>query len=254
MTVRNKVIAESGLRNRRKQAKSSDCPHLTVAQKIAALARSHLFNGLPPEILGSLAPLAEFRLLGRGEMLFLAEEPARGLFIIVSGSIRAFRVNAKGREQTIHVENAGATLAEVPVFDDGNYPATAVAEESSGILFLSKADVQRFLIANPVVALNALRLMAGRLRRHAELADSLALKDVGQRLARLLLTEARAQGAPYLDFSNQQLAARVGSVREVVSRTLARLAQSGLVDIDARERGITILDEQALERFAEDGA
>ena len=56
-------------------------------------------------------------------MLFLAGEPARGLFVIVSGSIRAFRVNAKGREQTIHVESAGATLAEVPVFDDGNYPA-----------------------------------------------------------------------------------------------------------------------------------
>jgi CRP-like cAMP-binding protein len=140
------------------------------------------------------------------------------------------------------------------VFDDGNYPATAVAEEPSGILFLSKAAVQRFLIANPAVALNALRLMAGRLRSHAELADSLALKDVGHRLARLLLTEARAQRTRDLNLSNQQLAARIGSVREVVSRTLARLAQSGLIDVDARARGITILDEQALERFAEDEA
>lgn len=243
--------SESASRNRRAQSKSLDPAHVTVAQKVAALARSHLFNGLPPGIMESLAHLAEFRLLDRGEMLFLAGEPARGLFIIVSGSIRAFRVNAKGREQTIHVESAGATLAEVPVFDDGNYPATAIAEEPSGILFLAKAEVQRFLIANPAAALNALRLMAGRLRRHAELADSLALKDVGQRLGRLLLTEARAQGTPYLDFSNQQLAARVGSVREVVSRTLARLAHNGLIDIDARARGITILDEQALERFAE---
>lgn len=224
---------------------------MTLAQKAAALVRSHLFAGSPPEALELLAHLAEFRLLGRGEMLFLAGEPARGLFIVVSGSIRAFRVNARGREQTIHVESAGATLAEVPVFDDGNYPANAIAEEPSGVLFLSKADVQRFLIANPAVALNALRLMARRLRRHAELADSLALKDVGQRLARLLLTEAHAKGSHDLDFSNQQLASRVGSVREVVSRTLARLAQSGLIDIHARDRGITILDEQALERFAE---
>ncbi len=187
-------------------------------------------------------------------MLFLAGEPARGLFVIVSGSIRAFRVNAKGREQTIHVETAGATLAEVPVFDDGNYPATAVAEELSEVLFLSKADVQQFFIANPAIALNALRVMAGRLRRHAELVDSLALKDVGQRLARLLLAEARSQGIRNLDLSHQQLAARVGSVREVVSRTLARLAQNGLIQTDTRSRGITILDEQALERFAEDEA
>jgi CRP/FNR family transcriptional regulator, dissimilatory nitrate respiration regulator len=146
-------------------------------------------------------------MLDRGEMLFLAGEPARGLFVIVSGSIRAFRVNANGREQTIHVETAGATLAEVPVFDDGKYPATAVAEAPSEVLFLSKADVQQFFIANPAIALNALRVMAGRLRRHAELVDSLALKDVGQ--------------------------------------------QNGLVRIDTRSRGITILDEQGLERFAE---
>ncbi len=201
----------------------------------------------------SLAHRAEFRLLGKGELLFLAGEPARGLFVIVSGSIRAFRVNAKGREQTIHVESAGATLAEVPVFDDGNYPATAVAEEPSEILFLSSADVKRFLAANPDAALNALRLMAGRLRKHAELVDSLALKDVGQRLARLLLTEARLRGTRELDFSNQQLAARVGSVREVVSRTLARLAQNGMIDVDTRARGITVLDAEALERFAESG-
>ena len=222
-------------------------PHLTLEQKAAALGRSHLFNGSSPATLQSLAHLAEFRLLGRGEMLFLAGEPARGLFVIVSGFIRAFRVNAKGREQTIHVESAGATLAEVPVFDDGNYPATAVAEEPSGVLFLSKTDIQRFFMANPAIALNALRLMAGRLRRHAELVDSLALKDVGQRLARLLLTEAHARGTSDLDFSNQQLAARVGSVREVVSRTLSRLAQNGLIDIHARGRGITILDKAALQ-------
>jgi CRP-like cAMP-binding protein len=236
---------------RNRSERIPDSRHLTVAQKIAALARSHLFRGCPEAALESLARAAEFRRLERGQMLFLAGEPAGGLFVIVSGSIRAFRVSAKGREQTIHVESAGATLAEVPVFDDGNYPATAVAEESSDVLFISKADVQRFLIANPAVALNALRLMAGRLRRHAELVDSLALKDVGQRLAQLLIEEARAQGTRELDCSNQQLAARVGSVREVVSRTLARLAQNGL--IETRPRGITILDEQALERFAEEG-
>jgi len=235
----------------RTRAGGPDQSNLSLAQKGAALARSHLFSGCLPAALESLARAAEFRALDRGQMLFLAGEPACGLFVIVSGSIRAFRVNAKGREQTIHVESAGATLAEVPVFDDGVYPATAVAEEPSEVLFLSKTDVQRFLVANPAVALSALRVMAGRLRRHAELVDSLALKDVGQRLAQFLIEEARAQGTRDLDFSNQQLATRVGSVREVVSRTLARLAQAGL--IDTRPRGVTILDEPGLERFAEEG-
>jgi CRP-like cAMP-binding protein len=74
---------------------------------------------------------------------------------------------------------------------------------------------------------------------------------VGQRLARLLLAEARSQGIRDLDLPHQQLATRVGSVREVVSRTLTRLAQNGLIKIDTSSQGITILDEQALERFAE---
>ncbi len=217
--------------------------------KAAALKSTALFGNLAPEALKKLAALARERDLARGEMLFLAGEPAAGLFVIAQGQIRAFRVNAQGREQTLHIERAGATLAEVPVFDDGAYPATAVAEEPSTVLFLAKSDVRRFMLEHPEVGLTALKLMAQRLRGHAELVDALSLQQVGQRLARYLLAQ-RVDAAPEVDLavSNEELARRVGSVREVVSRTWKRLERDGL--ITRKGRRVMILDEAALERYA----
>lgn len=195
--------------------------------------------------------MARTRELAQGELLFLAGEKAAGLFVIVSGRIRAFRVNAQGREQTLHVEREGATLAEVPVFDDGAYPATAVAEEPSTVLFLPKADVRSFMLQHPEVGLTALKLMAQRLRGHADLVDTLSLQQVGQRVARFLL--AQADGAEVaLSITNEELAQRVGSVREVVSRTLARLERDGLIEQvgGGKQRRILIADQAALSRYA----
>ena len=217
--------------------------------KAAALKRTALFGNLAPEALKKLAALAREREVSRGEMLFLAGEPAAGLFVIAHGQIRAFRVNAQGREQTLHIERAGATLAEVPVFDDGTYPATAVAEEPSTVLFLAKPDVRRFMLEHPELGLTALKLMAQRLRGHAELVDALSLQQVGQRLVRYLLAQ-RVKAAPEVDLklSNEELARHVGSVREVVSRTWKRLERDGL--IARKGRRVTILDETALTRYA----
>ncbi len=216
--------------------------------KAAALSRTVLFGNLPPKELVELAALARLRELAQGEMLFLAGDKAAGLFVIASGTIRAFRVNPQGREQTIHIERAGATLAEVPVFDDGPYPATAVAEEPTTVLFLAKRDVHRFMLQHPEVGLTALKLMAQRLRGHAELVDALSLQQVGQRLVRYLLAQVRDGSEVELRVSNEELARRVGSVREVVSRTWTRLEREGW--IARKGRRVILLDEAALTRYA----
>src|SRR5215211_333607 len=207
-----------------------------TTDKIAALRRTALFGELDDATLGALAARAVERRYGRDEVLFLAGEEARGLFVIVEGAVRAFRESLDGREQVIHVERAGATVAELPVFDDGPYPSTVAADEATSVLFIDKRDVRRLSLEHPEIALAALKVLAGRLRRCAELVEALSLREVGQRLARLLLTEARVRGARTgkgfdvtLTLTNQQIAARVGSVREVVSRALARLQQDGLI-------------------------
>jgi CRP/FNR family transcriptional regulator len=156
----------------------------------------------------------------------------------------------------IHVEREGATIAELPVFDDNPYPTTVAAEEETVVLSLDKNDVRSLCLKHPQIALAALKMLAGRLRRCAELVEALSLHEVDQRLARWLLAEARARGRragagleETLALTNQQIAALIGSVREVVSRALSRLQQNGFIQIDGRH--ITICDEQALKIFAE---
>jgi len=226
-----------------------------ATDKISALGRTALFSGLSDDELRALAELAVEQRLARNEILFMAGDEARGLYVIVEGSVRAFRESIDGREQVIHVERAGTTFAEVPMFDDGAYPSTVAAEEESVILFIDKRDVRNLCLRHPNIALAALRLMASRLRRCAELVEALSLHEVDQRLARLLLEEARSLGKLSdkgvvfeLALTNQQISARIGTVREVVSRALSRLQQNELIALSGRV--VTILDEKALRSFA----
>ena len=227
-----------------------------VVDKVTALKRTPLFSELDDITLNVLAEHAVSRHYRKDEVLFLAGEEAHGLFVIVNGSVRAFRESPDGREQVIHVERAGATVAEVPVFDDGAYPSTVAAEEDTDTLFIDKRDVRQLCLQHPEIALAAVRVLALRLRRCAELVEALSLKEVGQRVARFLVSEARRHGQPTdagvcltLTQTNQQIAARVGSVREVISRALSRLKHDGLIVL--QDRNLTIPDIEALSSFAD---
>jgi CRP-like cAMP-binding protein len=224
--------------------------------RINVLANCVLFQDLPEAALAELAAHAVERKLKQGQILFTINQPASGLYVVLSGSVRAFRENIEGREQTIHVEHAGGILAEVAVFDGGPYPSTAVADEDSKVIFLATEDVRRFMLAHPQAALTALANMAKKLRVVASLAEQLALKGVGQRLATLLLDEARRaspelkDGASFsLSLSHAQLASRMGSVREVVTRALSKLAQSHI--IETRGHRIIVHNVKALIAQAE---
>jgi CRP-like cAMP-binding protein len=226
-----------------------------LAEKKELLRRTALFHGLDDLILDFLAQGSVERRLARDEILFIAGEAATGLFVIIEGSVRAFRTAPDGREQVIHVEKAVTTIAEVPVFDNGLYPSTVAAEEESRVLFIAKEKVQAACLKHPQLALAAARLFASRLRQCAELVESLSLREVGQRLAQFLLEQAETTGVSSgaassfrQPLTHNQLAARIGTVREVVSRVMFRLQQQGLLNVKGRH--ITIPDRSALERYA----
>jgi len=227
-----------------------------AVENIAALQRTKLFGDSSKTELTWIAKRAVEMHFSTAEMLFFAGEAARGLFVVVNGKVRVFQHNAEGREQVMHVDSIGATIGEVPVFDDGPYPASAIAEEDTDVLFLDKNDIRQFCIEHPAFALKALKMMAERVRRHARLVEVLSFHEVGQRLALFLLAEAekaRTDAAERVDFrlvlSNHEIATRIGSVRDVVSRALARLQNEGLVVVKART--ITIVNMRALKIYAE---
>jgi CRP-like cAMP-binding protein len=225
--------------------------------KISIFKEAPLFSELNDDVLKLLASRAVEKKLAPEEVLFIAGERARGLYVIAEGSVRAFRASSDGREQVIHVERAVTTVAEVPVFDGGSYPSTVAAEESSKVYFLSREDVLNAAMAHPQLALAATRLLAARLRKCAELVENLSLREVGQRLASLLLSQARTKGVKTgqgielkLDLTHNQLAARIGTVREVVTRTLVRLADDGLIIHNGKK--IAIPDISALSNYADE--
>lgn len=223
--------------------------------RTSILKQADLFRGLDDEIVELLASRSVERRLLRDEILFVAGDPAAGLYVVAEGSVRAFRSGLDGREQVIHVERAVTTVAEVPVFDEGNYPSTVAAEEPTLVLFIPRGDIRSACMSHPQLALAAARLLAVRLRKCAELVESLSLREVGQRIAKLFLQEAtgRENTDGTLIFqqklTHNQLAARIGTVREVVTRALFKIQSMGLVSIDGKK--VTIPDPKALKRYSD---
>ena len=224
-------------------------------KRLAALRRTKLFGSLTSEQIADVAQRTIEVHLRKGEVLFLSGEAAKGLFVVLRGKIRAFQQDEDGREQVMHVDAAGAVLGDVPVFDDGPYPVSAISEMDADVLFIEKSEMRGLCERYPSLAMAALKILAAKVRKHANLVEALSLHEVGQRLALFLLTEAQSASfglhGPMsfrLLLSNHEIASRIGSVRDVVSRSLARLKHEGLIAMEDRE--VTILDLQGLKRYA----
>jgi CRP/FNR family transcriptional regulator, cyclic AMP receptor protein len=219
---------------------------------VATLHATPLFSGLDASELAAFAGRAVIRRFAAGELLFSEGEPCAGLYVISSGRVRIFKTSPGGREQVLTVEGPGSSIAELPVFDGGGYPASAAAVEESQLLFVSRNDFRACCLEHPEVALKVLQVVGARLRRLVGIIEELSFTTVRHRLIAWLLREAETHGrqsAPGTVFelrvSHQELAAHIGTVRELVSRNMARLQAQGLIQIKGRE--ITVLDRQGLE-------
>jgi len=183
--------------------------------------------------------------------LFTEGDPCHGLHIIARGKVRIFKTSANGREQVLAVNQAGESVAELPVFDGGRYPASAMAVEDVELAFISRQDFQAYCMEHPEVALKMLAMVGGRLRRLVGIIEELSFTTIRQRLISLLMRLADTEGNPtargieiHLPASHQELASQLGTVRELISRNLMRLQAEGLLDVDARQ--IVIKDRDGL--------
>jgi CRP/FNR family transcriptional regulator, cyclic AMP receptor protein len=219
----------------------------------AILRKTPLFASLTETEITALASRVTKRHFQRGDLLFGEGDPCTGLFLVASGKIRVFKLSSAGREQVLAVEGPGSSFAEVPVFDGGNYPATASALEDTEVLFISRKDFQNFCREHPDVALKVIAVVGSRLRRLVGIIEELSFTTVRQRLIALLLRLAEAGGTPSkegvrleLAVSHQDLAGELGTVRELVSRNLSRLQAEGFLDVDGRK--IIVKDMAGLKR------
>jgi CRP/FNR family transcriptional regulator, cyclic AMP receptor protein len=219
---------------------------LTDKQK-QVLGKVPLFSGLDANEIEFIAGRVVPRKYSSGQVVFNEGEPCTGLYVVASGHVRIFKTSVNGREQVLSVDGAGSSIAELPVFDGGNYPASVAAVDETLLLFVSKQDFQELCLTHPQVALKVLRVVGARLRRLVGIIEELSFTTVKHRLAALLLRMARKEGtqsgntiAFTLPDNNQEIASQIGTVRELVSRNLSRMQAEGVIDID--DRKVTILD------------
>lgn len=217
----------------------------------AALQKAAIFADLSEKELSFLAERTVPHDFTAGQVVFSEGEPCKGLFVVESGAVKIFKTSASGREQVLAVEGPGGSVAELPVFDGGAYPASAIAQSEARLLFVSKRDFQALCVEHPAVALKVLRVLGGRLRQLVGIIEELSFTTVRHRLAVLLLRLARRRGKPTargveftLPGSNQDLASHIGTVRELVSRNLSRLQAEGLIKMEGKT--LVIPDVEAL--------
>lgn len=218
---------------------------------VAILGEIPFFRDLDRRSLQELALATRVLSFEKGTDLFTEGEPCRGMFLVLSGQVKIFRSALSGREQILAIETPGAVVAELPLIDGEPYPASCSALADSKLLLVPRDAFEELLSRKPQLALGVMRLLGGRLRQLVRLVEDLSLLEVPQRLARYLLELSERRGTTFrLDLSNQEIAARLGTVREIVSRNLHRLRNEGAIAIEGRE--ITILDEEALRELAEE--
>ena len=209
-----------------------------------------LFASLRPETRARLARSATVRGFKADGTLFRAGDVATGWFVILEGQVRVVRTR-HGRQSVVHTEGPGGTLAEVPLFDDGTLPATAVAVVDTRCLYLPREVLFAIMREDPDLALLFLGRLASRVRHVVERLDRLSTQSVMGRLCAMLLARAEAEPTQMfsLGMTQAEAAEELGTVREVVVRGLAALRQEGVIGSAGGGR-IVVHDMEALRRYA----
>lgn len=222
---------------------------------IELLKRCPLFAGLREDDLKKIRAIASLRHVRKKEVLFSDGEEARGFYAILSGKMKLYKISSEGKEQILHVVSAPESFAEAALFLEGCYPAFAEALVDSQLLFFPKRDFLQLIEENPQLSINMIVSLSHYLKRFASLIEELSLKEVSARLAKYLMDlslksskEGKNSREVDLDLSKTQLASKLGTISETLSRTLAKMKAKRMIDV--KKNKILILNREALEELA----
>ncbi|MBI4379792.1 MAG: Crp/Fnr family transcriptional regulator [candidate division NC10 bacterium] len=218
-----------------------------------ALRSVPCLQGLSAAALNKLQGMARHRRLPRGAILFREGAICEEVFIITGGKVKVYRLSPDGRQQTLWVLVGGECFCFAPSFHRARYPGTAQCMTEVRVIELGRAPLVALPRSSPGLAGAVIGCLCHRLTTTASLLEEMSTQPVRHRLARFLLTLAETRGVKTPDgillddgWTHDELASCVGTVREVVSRTLKQLAQEGLVR--SRRRCILLPDPARLEK------
>jgi len=223
---------------------------------IELLKQSMLFSGLKDPDLAELATITVRRKFRKGESLFSEGDEATGFYLLVAGSLKLCRVAHDGREKVLHFVRPGETFAEAAFFGDGKYPAEARAMESGEVLYLPREGFLELMGRNPGFSLNLVVSLSLMLRRFARQIEELSFADVTSRLASFLVRRAEEKstsfgGITYVDLGIKkgEIASRLGTASETISRTFKKLKEEGIIEVQGNR--VVIHQMEKLQKLCE---
>jgi CRP/FNR family cyclic AMP-dependent transcriptional regulator len=212
-----------------------------------------LFSLLSDQQLAALFPAIQHRTYPRHSFMLRAGEKADALYIILAGRGKVVIDDGDGREVTLTVIGANEFFGEMSLIDEKPRSASVEAIEPCEVLYISKAAFMTCLKDNFEVAMLILRSVVSRLREADRKIASLALMDVHGRVARLIMDLAKEVNDTWIvDTGSEEMARMVGASREMVSRVLKEMRESGLIRRDKRK--IIVLDRSSMTQRGTTGA
>lgn len=218
-----------------------------ASQRLDMLRRNEYFDTMPEALLAKIAERMQLREYERGEVLFWEGDACEGLYALMEGSAKIYRVSPHGRQYIVRILQEGDTFAEVPAFDGGPNPANVEALETCRIWVVESETLRELVMSHPPFAQKVLINFGRMLRGMVRQVSEMAFYQVTHRLARLIseLPPDELGHAPLM--TQEQMAARLGTVREVVARSLKELERSGAIRVENRR--IRIVDQEAFSQW-----
>ena len=220
----------------------------------AALSRCVLFEGISDSDRNALLGIAMERHLAKKAALFGEGDRAEGFYLILTGSVKVFKISPDGKEHILHIFGPGEPVGEVPVFSGKEFPAFAETLKKSDLLYFPRSRFLDLASRHPQILLNMLATLSMRLRKFTQKIEQLSLKEVASRLSEALLEmagEASGEGEEHvarLPDTKAQLASQLGTTPETLSRTFQKMTRLGLIRVESRR--VELLDRQGLQGLA----
>jgi CRP/FNR family transcriptional regulator len=221
--------------------------HTDKSQRMELLRGNEYFDTMPVSLLEQICGHMQLREYERGEVFFWEGDPCDGLYVIMEGSAKIYRLSLQGRQYIVRVLQEGDTFAEVPAFDGGANPVNVEALETCSVWVIDSETLRGLVLAHPQFAQKVLVNFGTMLRGMVRKVSEMAFYQVTHRLARLISElPSDEMGAASL-MTQEQMAARLGTVREVVARSLKELERSGAIQVENRR--IRIVDQAVFSQW-----
>lgn len=217
----------------------------SITIEFKALSSINYFAGLPPDNLEELRKYLSPRTIEKGELFMLEGDWSDSLYFVISGVVKVYKISADGKEQIMNIATPGESLNDVSTFDQSPTSSNMIAMTPALLYGIKRTDLSDIILKYPQVALNALKVLASRVRRNALLVETLSFNQVTGRLAKVLLKYYGENRIPDIRLTQQDMADMIGTSREMVNKSLKILENSNIIML--KRDGIELVDEKALE-------